>query len=476
MEENEKKLIEKAKKTNIIEGGAFSIMDGFGLRYITPYALALKSPNYIIGFLSSFPQLIGNFGQILTLKLMRKYSRKKILLITVFTQAFLWIPLLLTGLIYYFFNINTSLAIFLLITFYTLLIFSGSLPSPAWNSWMKDIIKENKGDYFGNRNRVINIITVLSMLLTGIILNHFKDDNVILGFAIIFFIAFLGRLFSGFLFINQYEPEFKFEEEYYFSFAEFVKKMKNNNFGRFVIFISLISLTTAIAAPFFSVYMLKNLGFSYIEFTIVSICSIVVTSIFMPFWGRYTDKVGTVKVMKITGLFLFTVPIGYVITFFLIKYNLGQLSFPILIITECFSGFIWAGFNLSAANFIFDSVTRQRLAICVAYYNSINTLGTFIGATIGGVIASFNLITIPSLIIVFIVSALGRLIAFLIMGKKIKEVRKVDEQEFTNYLIEELKNHNKKIKSKIKSFEKEIIRIFTFKTDKSTPIQIEEYQ
>lgn len=419
-----KQNIEKAKKISVVEGSAYGIMDGFGLRYITPYALALKAPNFAIGILSSLPQLIGNISQIFSLRLMKKYSRKRIILAAVISQTFLWLPLIIIGLLSYFFKLNQNLAIILLIVSYTFLTMSGSMASPAWNSWMKDLVKEKSGSYFGNRNRIINLITVVSMLIAGIILNYFENTNIILGFLIIFSIAFLGRVYSAYLLNRQYEPAFKLEEEFYFNAIEFARKIRSNNFGRFVIFVSLISLSTSIAAPFFSVYMLKELNFSYIEFTLVTLSSVATTIMFMPFWGRRIDKVGTVKVMKITGIFLFLVPAGYILTIFLLKYSLPNFLLPLLILTEALSGFIWAGFNLSAANFIFDAVTRQRMAICTAYYNLANAIGTFIGAIIGGILASIDFHSaVSSLIIVFIISGLGRFILYLIMNHKIKEVR-----------------------------------------------------
>ena len=75
--ETEEQIKEKTKKLSIIEGSAYSVMDGAGLRNITPYALALGASNTQIGFLTSIPTLFGNLSQILTPKFMEKYSRLK---------------------------------------------------------------------------------------------------------------------------------------------------------------------------------------------------------------------------------------------------------------------------------------------------------------------------------------------------------------------------------------------------------------
>ena len=52
---NEHKKIKESEKTSIREGSFFGVMEGFGVRYITPYALALGATNLIVGLISTLP-------------------------------------------------------------------------------------------------------------------------------------------------------------------------------------------------------------------------------------------------------------------------------------------------------------------------------------------------------------------------------------------------------------------------------------
>jgi len=64
------------------------LFDGFGLRYITPYALLLGMSNALIGILISLPQMLGTSVQLLTLKLLDKgVHRKTISWIGTFLQT-----------------------------------------------------------------------------------------------------------------------------------------------------------------------------------------------------------------------------------------------------------------------------------------------------------------------------------------------------------------------------------------------------
>jgi len=431
--------IEKTKEISIKEGSAYSIMEGFGLRYITPFALSVGASNFHIGLLNALPSLLGNLSQLFTLKAMEKYSRKSIVFWAVLMQALMWLFLLGAGSLYFIFNIHTQLPPYLVVIIYTFLCFFGAFGSPAWGSWMKDLVSENRGDYFGKRARIAGITAMVCLLIAGFILDYFENTKVFIGFMIIFFIAFLGRTISSVLITRQWEPKFKNDDKYYFTLFEFIKRMWFNNFGKFTIYYSLITLTTAIASPFFAVYILKNLNFSYLEYMILVLSNAIFTFLFMPVWGKFADRYGNLKVMKITGCFIGLIPILYLLT---ILFGSHIPIFFYLICVEGLSGLIWAGFNLSAGNFIYDAVTRQRVAICVSYFNIIAGIGVVFGSLFGGLVASLNIpfFGLDILLFIFLLSGVTRFIVYLAMSSGIHEVRKVQR-----FKMKDAKKHIKQL-------------------------------
>ena len=54
-----------------------------------------------------------------------------------------------------------------------------------------------------------------------------------------------------------------------------------------------------IASPFFAVYMLRNLGFSYLTFMMVMMSQVLFTILAMRVWGKFADKYGNYEVIKI---------------------------------------------------------------------------------------------------------------------------------------------------------------------------------
>jgi len=423
----EEELKSKTKQLSVKEGITYGVMDGAGFRYITPYALAIGANNAQIGFLTSIPSLLGNFSQLFTSKAIEKYSRKKIIAFGVFLQALMWIPIILVGYLFFNENINHGLSANLLIVFYTLMIIFGAFLSPAWNSLIRDIVCNKCGEYFGRRNKIIVAIAVGVMLVSGLVLNYFEKINYLfIGFAILFAVAFVSRMISVFLIRKHYEPKLKLEKGYYFSFIQFIKRIPQSNFGKFSVFIALVTFGVSIASPFFTVYMLKDLNFDYFTWVLVIVANSASHFIFMPIWGKFADKFGNFKVLYWTGVLIALIPFSWFLTIFTAKISLTAVLIHLLI-TEFFSGFVWSGFNLSAVNFIYDAVSRQKLALCVAYYNILSGVGVFLGASLGGIVSSLNINffgIITPILFIFILSGIARFLSYLMIFK-IKEVREV---------------------------------------------------
>ena len=434
----EEKLKEKSRHISIVEGSSYSLMEGFGLRYLTPYALALGMSNFLIGVMSALPGLAGSLSELKGSRIINKYSRKKIVMSGTIFQALAWLPIIAVGYAYFFLGLPVIYSSVLLILFYTLLVISGAFISPAWNSWMKDLINKNTTSYFGKRGRVVGLVALVSSLVAGFILNYFQDKELFFGFAIIFVVAFVGRAACIHFFKEQYEPKMRVSEHSYFSFSDFVKNMAFNNFGKFTIFTALMSFAVAIASPFFSVYMLKDLNLGYAIFTLAIAVPSAIALAFLPLWGKFGDKYGNMKAIKLCGSLIFTVPLLWLFIPLLSQKLSHVLIY--LFAVEIFSGIVWAGFNLSTATFVFDSVSVEKMPLYVAYTTILNSFGAFLGALLGGYLSNsgivfFGLSSIP---LVFAISSATRFILFFFISGKLKEVRNVEKlemSEFKEFLI-----------------------------------------
>ena len=410
---DERKEVKKALDYSTKDGIAATVAGSSGDNFVSAYAVSLGASNFQIGLLSALPTLIP--VELFTPKAMEKYPRKKIVLFGVMIQIIAYILIASLGLLFY---KNPLTAASLLIFLFTIYASTGLFMSPAWASWMKDLTEKiSIGKYFGMRNKIFGIVSIIVILLAGLLLSYFKKIGYIfIGFAILFLVAAIGRTISRSYMKKQYEPKLKLAKGYYFSFWEFIKKASSNNYGRFAIFIALLTFAVSISGPFFAPYQLNVLKFDYFTFTLIQlVVSSVATLVTMPFWGKFIDKYGCVRTMAVTVWFIPMIPVLWIIS----------PSPYWLALVQVISGTAWAGFNLASGTFTYAAVTKERMNLCIAYTSILNGIAVFFGAIIGGVIASLNIQFMNVLLFVFLVSGILRLIIITLLFSQIVEVKPV---------------------------------------------------
>ena len=406
-------IVKKSLRYSIYDGAAFAIMDGMTASFITPFALALNFSVQLIAALTYVPQLIGAFVQLFTANVVEiMKDRMKILVIASLIHAILWIPLLLIP-------YTTPKQGYLIVLYISLQTIFVQLMVPVGNSLLGDIVpKYQRGRFFGFRNKVVGATSFIATLMAGLILTYFSPKHPFLGFTILFFIAFIARVISAIFKAMMHNPLPDLEHAEKFSLIDFMMRMNKTNYGHFVIYIVLFKFATYIAAPFFAVYMLKNLGFTYLQFTIMTTAELVASFIAMGIWGRMIDERGTKFVLYLSGMLTPIIP------FFWLFSN----NFYYLIVVEVFSGISWAGFNLSTSNFIFDAVKPENRIRCISYYKFFDGLSIVIGAALGGILIGYlpKWIFVSSVLVVFLISGVLRLIISLFLLPTLHEARLIE--------------------------------------------------
>lgn len=421
--QTEQQKKQQALSVSIKEGSAANFSAGLAETYITPFALELKASPLNIGFLSSISGLIAPLAQIIGDKLMDKNSRKKIVRNFVLMQAVMLIPIASLS-FFYWKSIGLSHLPWILILLYALFAAMGGIAYPAWFSWMGDLVPKNqRGKYFGRKGRINGAVGLAAILIGGMMIDALKTKGIVLlGFSILFIIASIARLISYYLLNKQYSPKFPVKKTNYFSIFSFLKRM--DNYGKFSVSNALFNFTLMIASPFFSVYMLKELNFTYKIYTIIIISSVLFTIISSSFIGRLADKYGNKKIFALSCILFSINPLLWMF-----------IKAPVLLVVlQIIAGIANAGMLLSVNNFTYDAVSPKNRALCITYTNILAGMGVFLGSLLGGFLIDYlHPQSMNPFIFVFLVSAIGRSIVSVILVPKIKEQRKVNSLRPPNF-------------------------------------------
>ncbi len=407
-----KRKINKSLNLSIKEGSFAMGMYGLGTSYFAPYAIALKATASQIGFLNALVWLLPSLIQLKASRLIEKFRRKTIVNISIILQNLMFIPIIIYGI--FFSQTSIWILIVLIALFYGL----GAAAGPAWFSWMGSLVPENqRGRYFAKRNKITGFFGLIFMIAGALILDKFKHAGMImLGFGILFSLAFIFRLISISLLYKQYEPKIKVTKRDYFSLWQFLKKAPKTPFGRFVFFDAIFRIAVNIAGPFFAVYMLTNLGFSYIIYMVIVISATIFQLIILPVLGKVSDRFGNITLLKLSTLAVSIIPFLWIIS---------PNPIYLILVPQLVSGLGWAGFTLSTNNYIYDSVKEEKRGIGITYFNLLSGLGMFIGASIGGSLALLNINFMNNILFIFLISGILRFLVASILSRSLQEVRKV---------------------------------------------------
>ncbi len=399
------------------EASASGASASIGELYAVPFAKEAGAQPIHVGFLTAFSGVIAPIAQLGgTYLLEHGENRKRIVLTFATLQALLWLPIAALALAL-FYGFLASAGIWLFIALYSFVVALGNVTFPAWFSWIGDLVPEReRGKYFSARNRIIGIIGLFVVLAGAFLIDLLKTRGyLLLGFAFLFALAATLRFISLFFFSRQYAPPFRATPRDHFSLLAFLKRM--DNFGKFSVYLALFNAALMVASPFFAIYMLEELKFTYVSLMLVSLSSTLIYLLAMPLIGKYSDRYGNKHLLQIANICFVFSPLPWIFI---------RDPLLLIIIPQLFAGVANAAFVIGATNFTYDAVSPRHRPLCVAYSNILVGIGTFIGALLGGLLLTlYKPATSTSFFFLFGMASLLRFLVALIYLPKIKEVKPV---------------------------------------------------
>jgi MFS family permease len=385
-----------AKNINEFHGeAAATSVHSAGAAYDNPSLIASGAQPQNLALLAVFSNLVLSFLCIKTPGLIARLGtvKKSVLLLSTLS-AIVWFPL-----VWLFFT-GTATPVMLIPLFIL-----NSLPiailAPVRDSWLAGIVPgKTMGRYFSIRSVITSVTYLATFYVMGYMLDLFKG-NTLQGFAIIFIAAALAMFANTLLYTKAPAPAVE-ETDDAFDFQDFLGEAKQGNLGTFIVFLSFFTIGVSLASPFFSVYMLRDLKLSYLEYTFIQSAEYIARIIAVFVWGRYADKVGSLKVMRICCNIIPFIPLLWI-------FARSPLA---LVGLNLFSGALWAGFDLCSATFVYKSALGPRRLKYILYQKSLNTLATAAGNLAGTYLLSIVMPIFGNPILtMFLLSGLVRFVA-----------------------------------------------------------------
>jgi len=352
----------------------------------------------IITSLVSFAAL----SQIFLLKYLKRIKKYKLLVCFTALHRILFaliyfIPLLSIS--------NTQKAILIVILYFLGQIFV-QIGNPASQDWIASLVPSRlRGKYFSIKDSIAVFVVSSTMLLAGIILDYFKERNIITGFVIIGILIFILVLINVISLSMMKEPKTSYMnldgKEMHGRLAkrareiEKIGKVKDTGilleikeafldprFRKVFILQCLFTLSFYISVPFNASYQIVELSlpFTFIMFTsfIFNLYRIFIT----PKLGRLADKHGMAKLLRYT---LFALGLYYLSMAFTMPGN----AYPMQIISSIFASTGWAFVGIGIFGVQLDFFKHEKRMVWLTLTSSIAGVFGFVISVISGNVLNY---------------------------------------------------------------------------------------
>jgi MFS family permease len=413
-----------------LQGLCWAMMFGVGECYFSLFATHIEAPKFYFGLLAGVPSLLGPISQLFGADAVETTkNRKRLVIISVILQSLCYAPMAALPFVT---DRNTSYTLLFSIM---LIYFVGAhYCVPAWNSWISVIVPSGeRSSYFARTSRAVAFISLITKLAVAGALYYAstlaepaRESTAVLVFAIAFASAGIAR-FGSYIFIQKmYEPKYEHSPEDTFTFWQFIRRARESNFVRFVLFVSLIHFGAHIAGPYFLPYAVYTLKWEQWQWVLLESVGAVASIATMLFWGSFSQRFGNKKTLQYTAFVVALIPMFWVVS----------TNFYYLVLVNVCSGVSWAGFNLAAFNYILEAVSPNKRARCVAYFNLLVGAGIFGGAMLGGWLnevlpptlttGSWSLSVGSPFVYLLVLSAFVRMSMGLLLVGSFRELREVE--------------------------------------------------
>jgi len=253
-----------------------------------------------------------------------------------------------------------------------------SIVSVSWTSWVQEWTPARiRGAFFGRRNRLLQIVTVIFVIAAGESLNELADSNPIEAFQLVIAFGILWRSYSIIAQNNILSTSEDHHTESREDWAAQLRMVRDAGaFRKLVWFGALFGFSANLFGPFFNVFMFRDLGMpvSHVSWLIVLATSAGAVS--LPAWGTMLDRFGNKPVM-VFSVVAWMAP-GYL--WLLVEPGRTWMLYPMW----AWGGFVSAGFLLGSFNLLLKLVPPRAKTISISIHVAATALATAIAPIIGG--------------------------------------------------------------------------------------------
>lgn len=352
---------------------------------LTAFAVKLGASNFLIGLLAAIPHLsqLAQVPAMLTVD--RVASRRKVYVWSGFIARPMFLVIALTVLIP-----SNDLALAVIVVAFVLRYVAGAYLTCSWNTWMRDLIPDDvMGKVFGQRQKKMLGIGILVSLASAAFIDlwaKFVPLQETYAFGIVYTLAFFGGLYAVYASRRIVDVESRPHELRASLYSRLREPFRQKNFRRLIVFLASWNFAVNLAAPFFTVHMLKRMELSLTAVIALATLSQLAAYFTVSHWGNIADRFSNKAVLRVCApLFILCI---FLWTFTTMP-EVHVLTYPLLVVIHFATGLASAGVSLSSGNITLKLAPRGNATAFLSASSIVNAIAAGTAAMVGGLTADF---------------------------------------------------------------------------------------
>lgn len=269
-----------------------------------------------------------------------------------------------------------------------------SVPVPAWHAFAAGTVPApQRNRYFASRNSGRQLMSLAGTPLVGLVVSELGGAG---GWQFLWVMAFAFGALATLLLLKTPAPAVSFIEPQNPKAHPPVRgALKDRDLLAFVTTTSLYQLTVAVAAPFFSVYLVQQMHASPFWVGVTATASPLSGMLLQPVVARLADRLGARSLLVLSNALIPVIPFAWLL-----------VDHPYQVVgINLVGGALWAGNQLANFNLLLETAPAERLPSYTAAQQSGLFVAGFVGPLAGGL-----LVQLGGFEVLFFLSAVGRIV------------------------------------------------------------------
>lgn len=354
-----------------------------------------------IGVITSLVSLAA-LSQLFLMNFFKRIKKYKFIVCVTALQRSLFALIYLIPLL----SVNNPLKAFGIVALYFIGQIFVQIGLPASQDWIASLVPSRlRGKYFSIKDSVAVFVVSSTMLIGGVILDYFKDRNIVTGFILIGTIIFILTMINVISLSRMHEPKISYmNEDGKEMHGRLAKRAKDNEkagqsvrkgiipelkeafhdrkFRKAFTVQCFYTVAFYICVPFNASYQINSLSLPYTFIMLVGFIANLYRIYITPKLGRWADKNGMARLLKYT---LFALGLNFLTMAFTVPAN----AYPMHIVATIFSSTAWAFLGIGLFGVQLDFFRSDKRMVWLTITSSVSGVLGFLVSIVGGVLLNY---------------------------------------------------------------------------------------